>query len=108
MGCSQRSACAIVGVSRSAFNHSRKQTSNPQATDKYADLRAWLVCWAASHPRWGYRRTWVKAREEGFDVGRDVIRRLWRQEGLRVMPRKRKKRRTLPEPTPQGAARAVS
>ena len=76
MGCSQRSACAIVGVYRSAFNYSRKQTSNPQASDKYADLRAWLVCWAASHPRWGYRRAWVKGREEGFDGGRDGIRRL--------------------------------
>ncbi|QTG75805.1 transposase [Trueperella pecoris] len=46
------------------------------------------MTFAASHRRWGYRRAWVKAREAGFDCGRDVVRRIWRQEGLRVVPRK--------------------
>lgn len=43
----------------------------------------------------------MKAQEEGFNVGRDVVRRLWRQEGLRVMPRTRRKRVVLADPTPR-------
>ena len=43
----------------------------------------------------------MKAQEEGFNVGRDVVRRLWWQEGLRVMPRTRRKRVVLADPTPR-------
>lgn len=69
--------------------------------DKYSQLRMWLNQWVGQYPRWGYRRAWVKAQEEGFNVGHDVVRRLCRQEGLRVMPRKRRKRVVLSDPTPR-------
>lgn len=29
---------------------------------------------------------------EGYGVGRETFRRLWREEGLRVLPRKKRKR----------------
>lgn len=92
MGLSQRLACRVVGVSRSAYGYAKNHARNLQG-DKYAAVRDWLVAWAAHHPRWGYRRAWIKAREAGCHVGRDVIRRLWRQEGLRVFPRRKTKRR---------------
>lgn len=61
-------------------------------SDKYADLRAWLVRFADEHHRWGYRRAWKRAQAEGWDVGRETVRRLWRAENLRVISRRKGKR----------------
>lgn len=57
-------------------------------------LRAWLRAFAVSRPQWGWRRAANQAREEGGNVNRKKIQRLWRDEGLRVVNRKRKKRLT--------------
>ena len=46
------------------------------------------------HPRYGYRFITAKLRQEGWQVNRKRIYRLWRQEGLKV-PRKTKKKRRL-------------
>jgi putative transposase len=45
------------------------------------------------HPRYGYRRIWALLRREKWRVNRKRIYRLWRQQGLKVPRRKRKKRR---------------
>ncbi|MBA2371687.1 MAG: IS3 family transposase, partial [Chloroflexi bacterium] len=45
------------------------------------------------HPRWGYRRAWASLRGEGWEANRKKIQRLWREEGLRVPPRRRKRQR---------------
>jgi transposase InsO family protein len=45
------------------------------------------------HPRYGYRRIWAWLRRDGWRVNRKRIYRLWRQQGLKVPRRKRKKRR---------------
>jgi transposase InsO family protein len=42
------------------------------------------------HPRYGYRRIAALLRQEGWSVGKRVIQRLRRQEGLRVPPTRRK------------------
>jgi putative transposase len=46
------------------------------------------------HPRYGYRRIWAWLRREGWRVNRKRVHRLWRQLGLRVpgKPRKRRSR----------------
>ena len=46
------------------------------------------------HPRFGYRRLWALLRREGWQVNRKRVHRLWRQQGLRV-PRKRRKKGRL-------------
>lgn len=46
------------------------------------------------HPRYGYRRLWALLRQEGWCVNRKRVYRLWRQQGLKV-PRRRKKKRRL-------------
>lgn len=88
LGYSQRFACRIVGLSRSAYRRARACEGQP---DKYADLRAWMHEFAKNHRRWGHRRAWMTAFAEGYGVGRETFRRLWCEEGLRVLPRKKRK-----------------
>ncbi len=49
-------------------------------------------------PRWGYRRAHATLRNEGWEINRKRVQRLWREEGLRV-PQKRRKRRRLGKST---------
>ena len=44
------------------------------------------------HRRWGHRRAWRNALAEGYGICRETFRRIWREEGLRVLPRKKLKR----------------
>ena len=55
------------------------------------------------HPRWGYRKAWASLREQGWEVNRKKIQRLWREEGLRVPPDERKRYR-LGDSTTSGAS----
>jgi transposase InsO family protein len=45
------------------------------------------------HPRYGYRRIWALLCREGWRVNRKRVFRLWRQQGLKVPRKQRKKRR---------------
>jgi putative transposase len=85
---SQRRACLIVGQYRSTQRHS------PATPDPDRDLRAELRVFARAHPRWGYRRAHAVLVREGHVCNRKKIQRLWREEGLRV-PVKRRKRQRL-------------
>jgi len=49
---------------------------------------------ACEHPRYGYRFITAKLRQEGWQVNRKRVYRLWRKEGLKV-PQRRRKRRHL-------------
>jgi putative transposase len=44
-------------------------------------------------PRWGYRRAHARLGQLGWTVNRKRVQRLWREEGLRVPTRRRKRRR---------------
>ncbi len=57
-------------------------------------MRAWLRRFSTDRPRWGWRRAAKLARRAGWAVNNKRIRRLWREEGLRVPQRRRKKRLT--------------
>ena len=57
------------------------------------DLRAELREFARKHPRWGYRRAHAVLLRRGWVVNRKKVQRLWREEGLRVPPKRRKRRR---------------
>ena len=94
LGLSQRRACQIVGQSRSL------QRRTPAVADPDRDLRARLRAFAKEHPRWGYRRAHAVLVREGQQVNRKKIQRLWREEGLRVPPKRRKRRRLGESSTP--------
>jgi transposase InsO family protein len=53
-----------------------------------------MVGLSRENPRYGYRRVWATPRREGWLVNKKRVRRLWREEGLKV-PHKQRKRRRL-------------
>jgi len=56
-------------------------------------LRARLGKVSRDRPRWGYRRAHALLLEEGWCLNRKRTQRLWREEGLRVPQRRRKRQR---------------
>jgi transposase InsO family protein len=100
LGISQRRACQIVGQHRSTQRHT------PAEPDPDRDLRARLRRFAKRHPHWGYRRAHAVLRREGWVVNRKKVQRLWREEGLRVPPRRRKRQRLGDSTMPADQLRA--
>jgi transposase InsO family protein len=86
---SERLACRLVGLARSSF---RRPLNRDTVDDPDKALRAWLRAWARKHARWGYRRAYIDARNDGWVVNHKKIQRLWGEEGLRVVVRRRWKR----------------
>ena len=62
------------------------------SADPDAGLRSWLRALSKDHPRRGFRNAYHDARGEGWSVNHKKIQRLWRDEGLRVPQRRRRKR----------------
>jgi putative transposase len=89
MGVSERFACRVTGQNRTT---QRREQASATAADPDAALRAWLHGWAKAHPRRGFRNAYHDARGEGWHVNHKKIQRLWREEGLRVPQRRRRKR----------------
>lgn len=56
-------------------------------------LRGRLREISRERPRWGYRRAHATLLDEGWSVNRKRVQRLWREEGLRVPVRRRKRQR---------------
>ena len=85
-GVSERRACRVTGQHRST-----QRLAPPAPSKDELRLRAWLRDFATTRPRWGWRRAAKQARREGWVVNDKRIQRLWRDEGLKVPYRKRKK-----------------
>jgi putative transposase len=100
-GMSQRRACRVVGQHRST------QRREPARADVDRDLRTWLREFARAHPRWGYRRAHAVLVREGHRLNRKKVQRLWREEGLRVPARRRKRQRVGDSTTPADRLRAT-
>ena len=89
-------ACGLVGISRSLYRYrSRRPDSAP--------LRARIEEIAAIKRRYGYRRVYLRLRREGWRDNRKRVYRLYREAGLAVRRRKRKRiglfeRKPLPKP----------
>jgi putative transposase len=89
LGVSERFACRVTGQHRATQRHQPAATT---PADPDAALRAWLRDYARDHPRRGFRPAYHDARGEGWHVNHKKIQRLWREEGLRVPQRRRRKR----------------
>jgi len=87
-GLSQRRSCALVAAPRSSCRYVRRRVE-PEG------LRKRLVELAVARPRFGYPRLHVLLRREGHVINRKRVWRLYREEGLAVR-RRRRKRVALP------------
>jgi putative transposase len=101
LGLSQRRACQIVGQHRSTQRH------RPEVPDPDRDLRRRLRDFARHHPRWGYRRAHAVLCREGHRLNRKKVQRIWREEGLRVPPKRHKRARLGTSSTPADRLRAT-
>jgi len=81
---SERRACRSIGNDRSSCRY-RKRRREP------SDLIERIQVLAASKPRYGYRRLALLLRREGHRVNVKRVHRLYRQLGLSVQRRKRKR-----------------
>ena len=94
-GLSQRRACTLVKVGRSALRYRSRKA------EKDAALLARMVELAAQYPRYGYRRVRIFLGRDGHKMSFGPAYRLWRQAKLQV-PRKRpRKRIATGRPRPQ-------
>ena len=100
-GLSERRACQIAEQHRSTQRHQPGDDA-----DRDDALRERLRRLSAEHSRWGYRLAWGAVRAEGRAVNRKKIQRLWREEGLRVPQRKRKRQRLGESTVPAKRLRA--
>ena len=85
---SERRACQLIHQPRSTQRYPR-----PERDDE-VQLREAIHATARSHPRYGSRRVTALLRAEGWPVNHKRIERIWREEGLQV-PQKQRKRRRL-------------
>jgi putative transposase len=99
-GLSQRRACTLMGVARSALAYQSVRAA------KDAPVLARMAELSAQYPRYGYRRIAIFLARDGHAVGFGRAHRLWRQACLQV-PRKRPRKRIAsgrPRPnSPTGA-----
>ena len=71
------------------------------------ELRRWLREYAKKNPRHGYRTAGFALRLEGRVVNKKRVQRLWREEGLRVLPQQPKRSRVGQSVVPGDRLRAV-
>jgi putative transposase len=69
-------------------------------SDRERALCQQLRAFSRAHPRWGYRRAHAELGRGGWTVNRKAVQRLWRDEGLRVPTRRRKRQRLGTSSTP--------
>ncbi len=92
---SERRACRVIGLARSRWQHTTRRPPHTELRDRLRAL-------AAERPRWGYQRLHVLLRREGYVVNHKLVLRLYREEGLAVRRRAKKRVAVLrvPRSTP--------
>lgn len=83
---SERRACLLLGFARSSIRYATRRS-------KLEDVREKLRSLAELHPRYGYRRLHSELCRAGEHVSRKLVWRLYREEGLKLRPRRKGNRR---------------
>jgi len=86
MDVSERRACKVTGQPRMTQRYKIKQPDKDKALTK-AIRRL-----AKKHPCYGYRFITAKLRQEGWQVNKKRVQRIWRKEGLQVPYRRKFKK----------------
>jgi putative transposase len=79
----------VIGQPRSSQRYAGRKT------ERNRRLAERMVGLSRENPRYGYGRVWALLRREGWPVNKKRMHRLWRQEGLKVPEKQRKRRRLL-------------
>lgn len=85
---SERRTCRTVGMARSTQQYKARKAEDDDA------LRLALIRLAKQYGRYGYRKIAKLLRLEGWVVNHKKVERLWREEGLQL-PKRHKKRKRL-------------
>lgn len=95
-GLSQRRACGLINIDRSSHRYQIKAEDD-------SDLRNRLKQLAAQYPSYGYLLLHALLKQEGLVINRKRTYRLYREEGLQVRTKQRKKlkRPRMPIELPQ-------
>ncbi len=93
---SQRRACELAGLWRSTWQYTSRRREPEGLRRRIKEL-------AVERPRFGYPRLHVMLRREGHHVNRKRVYRIYREEGLQLRRKKRKRvaaacRRAIPVP----------
>jgi putative transposase len=84
---SQRVACGLAGIGRSALAYEPRRQDEPELVKD-------LTALARRHPRYGYRRLWAMLRRQGWPaVNVKRVRRLCVKYGLKLKRKSKRKRR---------------
>lgn len=97
LGMSRRRACRVVGINRSTYGYQARREVPPGLVEKMTAI-------ASERPRFGYRRITLLVRRAGYAVNHKRVYRLYRERGLAVRRRRRKRigpviRTMLPPPS---------
>ena len=89
-------ACGLLQISRSLYRYRSQRAGCAGLRERISEI-------AATKRRYGYRRIYIRLRREGWAVNRKHVYRLYREAGLAVRRRKRKRiglveRKPLPKP----------
>ena len=84
---SERRACELVGQPRATQRYAAKEPGRD------ADLAKELREFSRRRPRAGYRMATAALRRKNWEINPKRVLRVWREEGLKVPRKKRKKRR---------------
>jgi putative transposase len=89
-------ACGLLRISRSLYRYRSRRPACAKLCERIREI-------AEHKRRYGYRRIYVRLRREGWQVNRKRVYRLYREAGLLVRRRKRKRiglveRKPLPKP----------
>jgi putative transposase len=95
---SERRACRLVALSRSRWQYRSVRSDDAVVRGRLREL-------ATTKPRWGYQQLHVLLRREGHVINHKKVLRLYREEGLAVTRRRRRKHvatTRVPLPKPSG------
>lgn len=81
---SERRACRFTGFSITTQRYRSIRPPDDALRERLREL-------AEKRPRWGYRRLYILLKREGCQRNRKLVQRLYREEGLSVRKRRRRK-----------------
>lgn len=90
-GYSERRACALTRQHRST--HRKPRTRDPRTA-----VRQKMHEIVRARVRYGYRRVHIMLKREGWSVGRNLVYRLYREEGLTLRTKRPRRRKMVVHP----------